>query len=69
VNESIIKTILQEDNGINPKVFKINVDREPNLTRMLDIKNLPELIVIRPDGQRQHVIGEITKESMLNHLQ
>jgi thioredoxin-like negative regulator of GroEL len=67
INEDVIKNILVQQMGVH-KVFKINVDREPELTRLLNVQYLPEMIVFDKQGGEHHLTGEVTEQSILDFL-
>jgi thioredoxin-like negative regulator of GroEL len=67
VNEVTVKRVLNQKAGICT-AFKVNVDREPELTRHLNVQYLPELIIFDREGKAHHLTGEVTEQVILGHV-
>ena len=61
--ETINKTL--QHTGIDYKVFSINVDREPELTRLMGIKYIPETIIYDKKRNKHHLTGELTTQDII----
>ncbi len=66
-NEVTVKSVLNQKADICT-AFKVNVDREPELTRHLNVQYLPELIIFDREGKAHHLTGEVTEQVMLSHV-
>ncbi|QQZ28756.1 thioredoxin family protein [Thiothrix subterranea] len=66
-NEVTVKSVLNQKADICT-AFKVNVDREPELTRHLNVQYLPELIIFDREGKAHHLTGEVTEQVMLSHI-
>lgn len=67
INESTIERVLNQTISIC-MAFKINVDREPELIRCLNVQYLPEIIIFDSGGKAHHLTGEVTEQDILSYV-
>ena len=59
---------LANEYGTKIKVYKVNTDKEQQLSASLGIQNLPTIIFIPQNGQPQTSMGAIPKETLVKAI-
>lgn len=68
INEDIINSVYNKTQK-EFSFFKVNIDREVELSQFLNVQYLPEMIVFDTNKKQHRLIGEITSQRILKLCQ
>lgn len=51
------------------RIFKVNIDNEPEIAKYFDAKALPLLLYVPMEGEPERITGALPKEQLINQVE